>query len=40
MTGLPTIHVRVVSPISTLGFRAADALAALEGPGIVVSRSP
>lgn len=39
MTGLPTIHVRVVSPISTLGFRAADALAALEGPGIVVSGS-
>ena len=39
MTGLPTIHVRVVSPISTQGFRAAGALAALEGPGIVVSGS-
>lgn len=33
------VHVRVVSPISTLGFRTQSALAALESPGLVLSAS-
>lgn len=39
MTDQRSIHVRVVSPISTQGFRAPGALAALESPGVVVSGS-
>lgn len=32
-----SIHVRVVSPITTADFRSAEALAGLEGPGLVLS---
>lgn len=39
MSGQATVHVRVVSPISTKGFRASDALRGLEAPGLIVSGS-
>lgn len=39
MSHQATVHVRVVSPISTSGFRTPDALGALQAPGLVVSGS-
>lgn len=39
MTPTCPIHIRVVSPITTRGFRANEALKKLETPGIVVSGS-
>lgn len=37
MTPKPTVHVRIVSPITTRGFRSEAALHGLAGPGLTVS---
>lgn len=39
MSGNPSVHIRVVSPISTIGFRVPGALASLESQGVIVSGS-